>query len=157
MDLNEVKAILVNKKGGTFFPIRYKSTPAMKAPFKKLGFSVIKYTKNLVRTGVNYDNLSAVIKKRTSENYTTPPLCTNNNEWIVEDKIFYNSKTKKYSARFGFCVGYKASAEYKVYDKEGNEIPFNREYVVDSYWNKPSNERTVMNINIDNIIEIGQL
>ena len=155
MTLNEVISKLNSIHNGSWFSIKYQSKPTVKAAFKKHGIVVVKSSKNLVRTGIAYENMQSVIEKKSAEDYVAPEKKENNNEWIVPNKVLFNSKTQKYSARFGFCNGHKAESEYKAYNAEGEEIPFDKDYVIDSYWNKPSSELTVMNINIDNIVEIG--
>lgn len=156
MTLTEIINKLNTIHNGSWFNIKYQSKPTVKAAFKKEGISVVKMSENLVRTGIAYNNIGAVIEKKSAEDYVAPTVQReNNNEWIVPNKIMFNTKTQKYSARLGFCNGHKAKVIYKAYNAEGNEIPFDKDYVIDSYWNKGSEEPTVMNIGIDNIIEIG--
>ena len=143
------------KKNGTWFSVKYKSQPTVKANFKKLGISVVKYSENVVRTGVAYDRIGAVIRKKLAENYVPAPARENHNEWVIPNKILFNNNTNKYAVRLGFCNGHKAKVDYKAYDINGNEIPFEKDYVIDSYWNKPSTDLSVMNITIDNLVSIG--
>lgn len=155
MKLVDVINQISGKKNGTWFSVKYKSHPSVKASFKKLGITVVKYSDNVVRTGVSYDNIGSVIRKKSSEDYVPAPKRENNNEWVIPNKILFNNNTNKYSVRLGFCNGHKAKVSYKAYDVNGNEIPFDKDYVIDSYWNKPTTDLSVMNIAIDNIVSIG--
>lgn len=155
MTLNEIKEKLSSIHNGSMFRVAYKSEPKVKAIYSKKGISVVKFSKSVVRTGVNYNNMKAVIAKRSAPDYVEPAPRENNNEWIVPNKILFNTKTNKYSVRFGLCGICKPHSEYKAYDVNGNEIPFDKDYVIDSYWT-PSNEKTpIINLKIDNIISIG--
>ena len=155
MTLNEIKEKLSSIHNGSMHRVSYKSKPTVKAAYGKKGITVVKYTNGVMRTGFNYNNMKEVIAKRSAPDYVAPAPRENNNEWIVPNKILFNTKTNKYSVRFGLCKICKPHSEYKAYDVNGNEIPFDKEYVIDSYW-KPLSEGTpIININIDNIVSIG--
>ena len=155
MKLTDVINALNGKHNGSWFNIKYQSAPTVKSAFKKSGINVVKFSENLVRTGIAYNNIASVIEKKSADGNVASQKTENNNEWVVPNKVLFNSKTQKYSARFGFCNGHKSRTTFKAYDKNGNEIPFDKNYIIDSYWNNHNTDKTVMNINIENIIEIG--
>lgn len=156
MKFDNVKTIMVSKRNGTFFKINYRTEVPVKAEFKKTGINLVKFTEKIVRTGINYNNIQAVINKKSSPDYVEPSPKQNNKEWLVSNKLFYNTKTEGYYARFGICNGSKSKTKYVAYDANGNEIEFDKNYARDSYWDKPNKEiPQVFDLKIDNILSIS--
>ena len=153
MTLVEIANILNTKRNGTWFSIKYNSKPDVKAAFAKMGIKVVKSTETIARTGIKYDNIASVIARKKAEGYVAPVVKTNNNEWFIPNKISYNTNSCKYSVRLGYCNGHKAKVTYRAYDANGNEIPFDKEYVVNSYWTKKSSNE-VYNVLVENVTEI---
>ena len=155
MKLESVMTVLKNKRNGAWFKVNYRSEVPVKAAFKKQGINVVKFTENLVRTGIAYEHINTVIKKKNAPDYVAPAPRANNKEWVINNKLFYNTKTDTYYARFGFCNGHKAKVFYKAYNDEGKEIAFDKDYAIDSYWNKGSDVPSVFDLKVDNVISIG--
>ena len=83
MNINYLSADIIiaevsKKKPGTIFTIGYTTDMPLKAEYAKKGWRIIKKVTKTVRTGVKYDNLASVIKKRAElteevkRNYTNP-------------------------------------------------------------------------------------
>ena len=156
MKLENVKNVIVAKKNGVFFRINYRTEIPVKAEFKKAGINLVKFTEKTVRTGVNYEHIQAVIDKKSAEDYVAPAHRENHKDWIVNNKLFYNTNTNKYYVRLAHCNGSKAKSKYVAYGADGNEIEFDKNYAVNSYWNKSNNDiKSVFDVNVDNIMSIA--
>lgn len=142
------------KKAGTFFFAKYRSDVPVKAEYKKQGINVVKYCEKFVRTGINYNHIKEVIAKKSSPDYIAPVPRANNKEWIADNRLYYNSNTDAYYARFGVCNGKKSKVKYIAYDANGNETEFKKEYVLNSVWNK-SSSTPMFDIKLDNLIAIS--
>lgn len=154
--LKNVMNALKAKRNGTFFFLKYRSEVPVKAEYKKQGINVVKYTEKFVRTGINYNHIKSVIEKKSAPDYVAPAPRENNKEWLVDNKLFYNTNTDTYYARFGFCNGKKAKIKYIAYGADGNEIEFNKDYAINSFWNKNSNDApSVFDLKVDNILSIS--
>ena len=89
---NELISKIKSIRNGAFFPITYKTELPVKAALKKEGVRVVKVTSVVTRTGVNYDNISYVVKaKATGE--IVDSTRTNNYSWVIPNKVAYNSNT----------------------------------------------------------------
>ena len=156
MKLENVKNAIVSKKNGVFFKINYRTEVPVKSEFKKLGINVVKFTEKLVRTGVNYEHIQAVIDKKSAENYVAPAHRENHKNWIVSNKLFYNTNTDNYYVRLAYCNGSKTKTKYVAYGVDGHEIEFDKNYAINSYWNKSNNDvKSVFDVNVDHILSIN--
>ena len=78
LSTDSIIAEVSKKKSGTIFSIGYTTDVTLKSEYTKKGWRIIKKVVKTVRTGVKYDNLASVIKKREelaneiSHNYTNP-------------------------------------------------------------------------------------
>lgn len=90
--MNEIIDKIKKIRNGSFFPITYKTELPVRASFKKDGVKVVKVTSVVTRTGVNYEHIGYVIRKKaTGELIDTTR--TNNYSWVVPNKVAYNSNT----------------------------------------------------------------
>lgn len=159
MEHNKIIEALESIPAGRFFRISYSSELPVKAAHKKAGVSVIKVVETTVRTGVSYNNIGAVKEyKATHEPKRTTPV-ENNWEWVIKDKVKYNSKTDKTYAVIALVNGgHNTKSHYIVTDTNGTrEVEhdaLDRSLIIDSYWNKGDYVDAVRTIAFNNIIDI---
>ena len=160
--INALKSI----KPGCLFRITYKSELPVKAEFKKNGYRLVKITEATVRTGVDYSNIQSVIEKRenASEDGAVAKQRENNFEWIIRDRVSYNSNTNKFYARVATLRngGANIHSKFILVDSMSETYELEKlsesqkDIVQNSYWNRASAPE-VQNISFENIISIGKV
>ena len=160
MILNALNSI----HNGSFVRIKYKSDLPLKAASKKSGIVVTKICNTTARFGIDYYNISSVIK-RDAERTEPKVQRTNNQEWIVEDKISYNRNTDKHYLHVFTVKNHSNSdSKYTVKFEDGHIEEMDhlsdavKEFIIPSYFksSKPDYVPTeIKKINTDNILEIG--
>lgn len=139
---------------GRFFRMKYLTKLPVKAEYSKQGVVILKIVETTARTGVAYNKIKSVIEKMTGK---TKEEKENNWEWIVHNKIKYNTNTKK--SYFVIAPIKKGSNTDRIYIlSERNNVRVVtedeiRDYVNDSYWidkEKPA----VQNITLENVLTI---
>lgn len=152
--IDSIKAI----KPGCLFRITYKSEIPVKAEFKNNGIRLIKITETTVRTGVAYRNLKSVM---ATEATSSTEHKKSNFEWVVTNRVSYNSNTDKMYARIatiknGNNAHHKYIVECNGICEEVDSLnEAQRNFVVNSYWNKHETP-SVQNVSLDNILSIGK-
>jgi tricorn protease-like protein len=101
-----------------------------------------------------------VVALRNAPSYVAPAKKENNNEWVIVNRVSYNSKTGKTSVRFvPMTKGSNKKVTYilKSADRTvvlGEYIPETfKSMVQDSYW-RNSSCPVVQSVNINNIIAL---
>lgn len=155
MTRTEIMNALSKIHNGSFFKLNYRSSVPVKAAYKKNGIEVVKTVYCVARTGVRYDNIASVIEKKSAKDYVEPAPRANNKEWIVDNKLYTNTNTNLDYLRLGSVTVNKAKVEYHAYDENGNEIEFNKDFAIDSYWNRGSEKPPVFDVKIANVLSIG--
>lgn len=139
---------------GRFFRMKYLTKLPVKAEYSKQGVVILKIVETTARTGVAYNKIKSVIEKMTGK---TKEEKESNWEWIIPNKIKYNTNTKK--SYFVIAPIKKGSNTDKIYIlSERNNVRVVAEdeiknYVNDSYWvdkEKPA----VQNITLENVLTI---
>lgn len=167
LKLEEVIKEVTNIPNGQIFRLAYcKSIPLLKK-MDDGTTKIFKITSMFCRTGVAYNEIAHV--KELNESRTEPKRqYTNNYEYLVKNKIKYNTKTQKHYLQVATLnEGHNTKTEYVVI--KGNEI---NHYNKESFWEnfsdiitaadrKPKTESDtqidVMTINCDNIIQVNNL
>ena len=146
--------------GGSMARITYFSEMPMKAVHKRNGYVIYKVVSTTARFGVNYSNIGSVVSLRNAPDYVAPAKRENNNEWVVVNRVSYNSKTGKTSIRFApMTKGSNKRVTYVLESSDrtvvlGNSIPeMFKSMVQDSYWNNHS-APVIQSVNINNIIAL---
>ena len=142
---------------GRYFRMRYLSKLPVKKQFVDEGISVVKIVDITTRTGVRYSNIASVINKektRTTEKRET----TNNYEWIIPNRIKYNTNTRKYYfVTAPTTRGAHPHATYIVSTPEGTHVVSNKEdiknYILDSYWRETVSPINM--ISLDSVLHIN--
>ena len=159
MTHEEIKAALESIPAGRFFRLRYTSEMKVKAEFKKQGISVMKVTETTMRTGVAYERIASVVEyKATHEPKRDKPVA-NNWEWIVPNRIKYNTNTKKtYAVLASVPHGSNSEVYYIVTDKDGDRImtedTLDKSLMQDSVWSQSAYPNAIRTIAFDNILDI---
>lgn len=167
MTREEIINTINNIKAGEFFRITYKSVLPLKAEFKKQGYSIVKTTEATVRTGCDYDNLESVKEakeEKTQNGITESKPRTNNYQWVIEDKVSYNTNTDKYYLRIAPLnnggankkTTYTVTNLTETYTLEKLEET-EKSLVIASYFGNAYTPSPVQNISFDNIISIGKV
>ena len=156
-------------KNGTYVRIGYRTELPVKAELKKKGVRAYKLTETTVRLGVNYGRIASVIARKAEENLEEVVKRANNYEWVIKDKVRYNTKTQKdylYVANTN-GRGHNTKSVF-VLVPGGNDISitchgdiFENEFkdvLIPSYWTQRSSggHSEVRNIAFDNIYKIGK-
>ena len=145
--------------GGSFFRLAYKSDVPLRAEFKKSGCSITKITEKTCRLGVNYSNIAAVISKRETEGEPTRKV-TNNYEWIIPNRIAYNTNTGKKYISIANAKKAATRVKYIVTDDKMNVKTienlgdFEKEMIIGSYF-RNGEVPEVQKICLDNILSIN--
>lgn len=155
MTKNELMNAIKNIRNGSFFKMSYSTNVPVKACYKKVGIEVVKNVSCIARTGVKYNNIASVIAKKSDPNYVAPAPRANNKEWIINNKIYKNTNTNTDYFRIGCPSATKSKVNYTAYDVNGNKIPFDKDFIIDSYWANKNEKPPVFDVKIDNVIEIG--
>lgn len=139
---------------GRFFRMKYLTKLPVKAEYSKQGVVILKIVETTARTGVAYNKIKSVIEKMTGK---TKEEKENNWEWIVHNKIKYNTNTKK--SYFVIAPIKKGSNTDRIYIlSERNNVRVVTEdeikdYVNDSYWSDKE-KPAVQNITLENVLTI---
>lgn len=139
---------------GRFFRMKYLTKLPVKAEYSKQGVVILKIVETTARTGVAYNKIKAVIEKMTGK---TREEKENNWEWIIHNKIKYNTNTKK--SYFVIAPIKKGSNTDRIYIlSERNNVRVVTEdeikdYVNDSYWSEKE-KPAVQNITLENVLTI---
>lgn len=139
---------------GRFFRMKYLTKLPVKAEYSKQGVVILKIVETTARTGVAYNKIKSVIEKMTGK---TKEEKENNWEWIIHNKIKYNTNTKKsYFVIAPIKKGSNTDRIYILSERNNvrvvteNEI---RNYVNDSYWSEKE-KPAVQNITLENVLTI---
>lgn len=152
--INTVKSI----RNGSMFKLVYQTEMPVKAAFKKAGVKVVKVTSVVTRTGVNYEHISYVIKKKATGEIVDS-TSTNNYSWLVANKVAYNSNTDCTYLRIAPVKNGTSHSHYLV-TKDGVTTKLDRlDDETLSMLNKLSNNYVapVKLIKTENIISIGKV
>ena len=139
---------------GRFFRVKYLTKLPVKAEYSKQGVVILKIVETTARTGVAYNKIKSVIEKMTGK---TKEEKENNWEWIIHNKIKYNTNTKK--SYFVIAPIKKGSNTDRIYIlSERNNVRVVtedeiRNYVNDSYWSEKE-KPAVQNITLENVLTI---
>lgn len=154
--LDAIKTI----RGGSMARITYFSEMPLKAVHKNNGYVIYKVVSTTARFGISYSNIGSVVALRNAPDYVAPAKKENNNEWVIVNRVSYNSKTGKTSVRFvPMTKGSNKKVTYilKSADRTvvlGECIPETfKSMVQDSYW-RNSSCPVVQSVNINNIIAL---
>ena len=151
-------------RGGTIARITYKTEVPVKAEFKKQGYRIIKIVETSVRFGVNYNNISSVILRKSNPDYT-PSFRKNNYEWVIKNRIKHNNQTNKdylvvasLPSKHNTKVKYIIEGTFVGTIDTGDTIdPNYKHIVIDSYFKKASESREIRSISFENIININKI
>lgn len=162
--LNEAARI----KPGTITRVGYRTFLPVKAAYKKQGVEVMKVVETSVRLGVSYSKIASVIARRAEEGLKEAIERTNNYEWVLANKVCFNSKTSKYYLyAASLNGGHNTHAHYYVKHADGRidsltaqefkSSPYAEEYIIASYFKGSGSAPEVRNIAFDNIFRIGNV
>lgn len=167
LKLEDVVKEVTNIPNGQIFRLSYcKPVPLLKK-MDDGSTKIFKVTSLSCRTGVAYSEIAHV--KELNESRTEPKRqYTNNYEYLVENKIKYNTKTQKHYLQIATLnEGHNTKTEYIVI-KNGEVNHYNKEKFWDSFSDiitsadrKPKTDSNVqidvMTINCDNITQVNNL
>ena len=152
-------------RNGTIARVTYRTEVPLKAEFKKQGYRLTKITETSARFGVNYGRIASVIARNAERNLEEAVQRTNNYEWVIKNKVQYNTKTdKEYLVLANFNKGHNTKSKYIL---EGTFVgtidmgsSIDEHYthlVIDSYFKggKPASE--IKKIAFDNLIRINNV
>lgn len=160
--INAVKAV----RGGTVTRVTYKTDVPVKAEFKKQGYKITKIVETTARIGVNYGHLASVKARNEESPYTPDTARANNYEWVVKDRIRFNTKTgKHYVVLMNFNKGHNTKVKYLIEGTFVGTIDMGdsidsayKHIVLDSYFKKPASGHGEMrNVAFENIIRINNV
>jgi len=144
--ISEIKSI----KAGTVFNIMYQTELPMSAKCRKQGYSVIKVTSKLARTGVKYQNIKGVVPSDSPRNSNLVP--------VVENRIYENTVNGTQYIRLARWGKPCATSIYILY-KDGEMVRnISKEeamdYTIPSYWKETGEVPAVILVKLSNIISI---
>lgn len=159
MAQHEIIKAISDIPAGRFFRMSYTSELPVKAEHKNAGVKVHKITEATVRTGVAYNNIKAVQEyKATHEPKLTTPRA-NNYEWVVENRVKYNTKTgKTYVVVATVPSGSNKKCKYLISDHTGTRVveteELDKTLIIDSYWKKNDSPDVVRTISVEHILSV---
>lgn len=150
-------------KNGQIVRVTYQSEVPLTARFKSMGYEVIKFTETSVRTGVNYWNIEAVIKRKLEKAAEPVRKVTNNYKWLINNKVKYHEKTgKEYLVVAPLKKGDHTKTFYSIcYDGSAvlmSEEEFKKAYeemVIKSYWTPSKTGEDIKTISFENVISLA--
>lgn len=154
MRTEKIMKLIENLPNGRFFRMKYLSEVPVKEAYRKKGVAIFKIVETTTRTGIRYEKIKGVTLNESSTSRTT----SNNWEWVIKNKIKYNTNTKK---NYFVIAPIKEGANTKSYYiasiegipeviTDGTEL---KEYIIDSYWTKELN-RPINTISLDHVLAI---
>lgn len=155
MVYSEVEKIIKDKKSGRFFSICYEVEVPIQAQYKN-EFKLKKIEKQVVRTGIKYQNINVV--KPTLIERIFPK--TNVRNWLIPNKVFENINTNEVYLRVGILSenSHKVSTYILTDLKTGKAKTYERndiiKYMLKSYAKTEEEFRPIKEIKISNIISI---
>lgn len=152
-------------RNGTIARVTYRSDVPLKAEYKKQGYKLTKITETSARFGVDYSRISSVIARRAEQALEEAVKRTNNYEWVIRNKVKFNTKTEKeYLVLANFNKGHHTKTKYIL---EGTFVgaidmgdtiePAYAHLVIDSYYKKSENPGEIRTVAFDNIIRINSV
>lgn len=154
MNIENIIRIITGIKPGTFTRLTYITELPLKAEFKKQGYKIFKTNAITTRFNIHYGNIKEVKEKLSDVPYTMNEAL----EWIVKNTIQYNKNTNSYYlCTYPTKKGRNPHSVYTVYTPSGGVYEIsepNKNWVIDSYWNKKATQ--MMKINVNNILKIGK-
>lgn len=152
-------------RNGTIARVTYKSEVPLKAEFKKQGYKLTKITETSARFGVSYGKIASVMARNAEQSNEEKTSRTNNYEWVIKNKVKYNTKTdKEYLVLANFNKGHHTKSKYIL---EGTFVgaidmgdSIDNHYthlVIDSYFKNKDYAPEVKTVAFDNIIKINNV
>lgn len=152
-------------RNGTIARVTYKTEVPLKAEFKKQGYKLTKITETSARFGVNYGKIASVIARNAERNLEESVHRTNNYEWVIKNKVQYNSKTdKEYLVLASFNKGHHTKSKYILEGTFVGTIDMGKSIdghyahlVIDSYFKDGKPVSEIKKIAFDNLIRINSV
>lgn len=152
-------------RNGTIARVTYRTEVPLKAEFKKQGYRLIKITETSARFGVNYGRIASVIARNAERTLEEAVQRTNNYEWVIKNKVKYNTKTdKEYLVVANFNGGHHTKSKYILEGTfvgtidMGDTIDSHYTHlVIDSYYKKSDYCGEIKTIAFDNILRINDV
>ena len=158
----DIKNYIEAVPNGQMIRVMYETKLPVKAAFKKQGIEVTKVTETTFRTGVDYDNMASTKEFiESKENYEKQQRSYYS--WIIENKIRYHEGKDKYYLHVATVPEHSNTKTSFILTIDGEstfgvEKATIKEFVQDSYWNKPvSSGSSVRDISFENILMIGDI
>lgn len=153
---------------GTITRVGYRTFLPVKAALKKQGVEIMKVVNTSVRLGVRYNRIASVIARKAEEGLKETIQRTNNYEWVLENKVCFNTQTgKHYLYAASLNGGHHTYTDYYVKHADGKVEHFTsaefknsgigKEYLIPSYFKGNGNVPEIRNIAFDNIFRIGNV
>jgi len=147
-------------RGGSFTRVAYKSELPLKADYRKSGCKIEKVTEKTCRLGINYLNINKVKEMKEINGEPTRKVA-NNFEWVIPNRIAYNTKTgKKYLAITNYSKPY-VKVKYIVTDDKLNVKTVSKldsedvEMVIPSYFSSNEEMPIVQKVLLENVLSVN--
>ena len=142
---DEIISEAAKVRPGTITRVGYRTFLPVKAAYKKQGVEIMKVVNTSVRLGVRYNRIASVIARKAEEGLKEAIQRTNNYEWVLENKVCFNTQTgKHYLYAASLNGGHHTYTEYYVKPADGRVdhlsasqfkgSGFAEEYVIPSYF-----------------------
>ena len=162
--LNEAAKV----KPGTITRVGYRTFLPVKAAYKKQHVEIMKIVETSIRLGVSYSKIASVIARRAEEGMKEAIARTNNYEWVLDNKVCFNTKTGKYylyaaslngghHTRTHYMVKHASGMIESMTAEEFKKSAYATEYVIPSYWKGNGDVPEIRNISFDNIYRINNV
>ena len=163
--MNEVVEAIQAIKPGTYQKLGTVTELPVKSEFKRAGIRIEKITERVARFGIDYSNISAVIQERAARKAAgvEPVQRANNNEWLIPNKVSYNTKTGVTCIRaYNAHTSAKPKTKYRIITPEGvidtdTLSESEKNYVRDSYFSNKTDAHECLSVNIDNVYMLGNM
>lgn len=156
MTKNQVLDAIQNIRKGTFVKIIYKSELPLTAAAKRDGVTATKITEKVVRLGVDYTHIQAVIDMeaaRTEPKREVASWC----HWEIPNILAkHNTKEDMYLTFASVNGGSHTKSEYQL-----NGVTATKQEIADanivqpSYFKQNGEAPVIQKINVNNIIQLG--
>lgn len=156
MKLNDWINIIKQIPSGRFFRLTYMTEMRVKPEYKKEAIKIYKITTTTTRTGIHYGHIKGVESKYPEGEYT--PKKPTSWEWILKNKLKYNSNTKKHYLQVApIHKGSNTKTSYMII-KNGKAILTENKNNIEDYIVERSYSASggkIINIALEHILQIS--
>lgn len=164
LSYNDIIREATNTPNGRFVRMGYSKELKLTKGWAEKGIRVYKLTETTVRLGVAYNNIASVKARKAAEGDKPKAERANNWEWVISNKVKFNSNTgKTYLQVATVAGGHNTHNQFLVYDPlmgwqlfEKMEWECSEYYLMTDVKSRTSSSHPeIYTVTFDNIYKLG--